>query len=106
MSMRAFDTFTRQAGAVVSRRSSLLTIGGAAAAATAISPVVGDAKKKKNKDKCKKKEKQRCNNDAEECKDSVVLGCEGNAECIASLTPCCDTCSADGFLVCFIAAQS
>jgi hypothetical protein len=103
MNSQALETATRRAAAAVSRRSSFLTLGGAALAATMARPDIGEAKKKgKN---CKKKEKQRCNNDTDACISTLTTACMGDATCIAELTPCCETCSANGFLTCFIAAS-
>ena len=57
MNANAFDAFTRRTAAAVSRRKSLLTIGGAALGATVAAPFVveADLKKKECKKKCKKK---------------------------------------------------
>jgi hypothetical protein len=103
MSTHAFDAVTRRAAAGISRRSSLLTLGGAALAATLAGPQLGVAKKKKGKD-CKKKEKQRCTNDAAACRTTILINCEDPAGCPEFL-PCCDECSANGFLTCFILAS-
>jgi hypothetical protein len=103
MNTRAFDALTRHAADAVSRRAALVTLGGAALAAAVASPGVSAAKKRVGKT-CKKKEKKRCNNDAAACRTTLVLGCVGDDECIALLTPCCDTCSANGFFACFLEA--
>jgi hypothetical protein len=102
MITQAFESVTRQAAAAVSRRTSLLTLGGAALAASIATPDVSEAKKGKD---CKKKEKQRCSKDAAACKTTVIDVCEDEAACLAALTPCCDECSANGFFTCFIAAN-
>jgi hypothetical protein len=104
MSTNAFDALTREAAAGVSRRGSLLTLGSAALAASAASPDVGVAKKKGQN--CKKKEKQRCTNDAAACVAEAPAACQGNADCIAEAISCCDTCSANEFLTCLIAATA
>jgi deoxyinosine 3'endonuclease (endonuclease V) len=104
MTSPAWETVTRRAAGRLSRRASLLTFGSVALAAA--SPGVGVAKKKKSGDKCKKKEQQRCSKDAAACRNSAVLGCQGDDTCVELLQPCCDTCSANGFLVCFIDAQN
>jgi hypothetical protein len=105
MSAEAFQTMTQRAAAAVSRRASLLSLGGAAVAATLAAPSVGEAKKKSG-NKCKKKEKNRCNNDTDACEATLTTACMGDTDCITLLTPCCETCSANGFLTCFIAAES
>jgi hypothetical protein len=105
MSMRAFESVTRQAAAAVSRRASLVTLGGAALAAVATKPGVSEAKKKKSGNASKKKAKQRCSRDAAVCKAELPAACNGIAECVALLTPCCETCSAGGFVTCLVAAQ-
>lgn len=102
MDIQAFDAVTRRAAEGISRRHSLLALGGVAAGAVLARPVTGEAKKKKNK-KCKKKEKRRCKADAAACKVSVQATCQPPTapECLVFLS-CCDTCSADGFISCMI----
>lgn len=105
MNMHAFDAVSRCAAEGISRRRSLLTLGGAAVAATIARPSASDAKKKGNK--CKKKEQQRCKNDAAACKTTVLALCDppGTPECIV-LQNCCDSCSASGFITCLAAATA
>lgn len=99
-----FDTVTRHAGAAVSRRTSLLTLGVAPFAAAATRPDISSAKKKSGID-CKKKEKQRCTNDAAACRATVTaVFCPGRADYCAKVLPSCDECTADGFLAGLIAA--
>jgi hypothetical protein len=105
MSTQMFDALARRAAAGLSRRRSLFTLGGAALAATIAIPELGQAKKKKGKD-CKKKEKQRCNNDAADCISTLQATGDCDAVCLALLTPCCEECSANGFLICFLAASA
>lgn len=103
MSTPAFDAVTRRA-AGLSRRGSLLTLGGAALAAGLAVPRLGDAKKKKKKGKdCKKKEQQRCNNDISACETTVLINCQDPEGCPEALL-CCQSCSASGFLSCLIAS--
>ena len=64
---------------------------------------VTSARKKQGK-KCKQNERRRCNADAETCKAQVLDACDGNAECVLGANACCDTCSADGFVTCVLAA--
>jgi hypothetical protein len=105
MSTRAFDAFTRHAVAVISRRTSLVTLGGAALVSTVAKPGSSEAKKSSGKT-CKKKAKKKCNQDAAACRNVLPAACFDDAECIVLLTPCCDACSANGFLICLhLAAQ-
>jgi hypothetical protein len=106
MSTSAFDAVTRTAAAGVSRRRSLLTLGGAALAAGVTNAGVSEAKKKKGKD-CKKKEKQRCTNDAAACKTSIQPLCDpGDPAGCLQAQACCEECSADGFLTCLLIASA
>ena len=104
MKSQAFADLTRQAAAAISRRGSLAALSGAALAAAATRPDVSEAKK--GGQSCGKKQKKKCKNDAAACKNTLIGGCQGDQECIATLTPCCETCSANGFLTCFIAANA
>jgi hypothetical protein len=101
-----FAPFTRRPAEGVSRRTSLLTIGGAALAATSAVAAMAhpgvSAAKKKSSDKCKKNEQQRCANDAAACRSTQLAYCEGNTDCAALLNPCCDACSVNGFFTCYI----
>lgn len=105
MNSRVFDTFTRHAASVVPRRTSLLTLGGAALATNAAVAHPGfGAARKKSGNTCKKKAKQRCANDAAACRARLLAFCEDFPpadECAAPVNPCCDTCSANEFLVCY-----
>lgn len=109
MNSTAFDTVMRRLGEGVSRRGSLLTLGGAAVAATMASPDVSGAKKKGKKkgQDCKNKEKQRCNKDAEACKDTIQPLCDpGDPATCLILQNCCEECSANGFIECLILASA
>lgn len=101
----------------LSRRRSLLTLGGAAMALTAAAAVEPGYARKKNKNKnkngrkgkganCQKLEEERCANDTAACKATLQPLCnEDNvAECLA-IQACCEQCSAGGFLTCLLAAQ-
>ena len=98
MSIKAFDTVTHRALEGISRRRSLLTLGGAAVGVTIAKPTIGEAKKKGT---FKKKEQQRCSNDAAACRATVLVVCQppDSDRCLA-LQDCCDTCSANGFATC------
>jgi hypothetical protein len=64
----------------LTRRASLLTVGGAALATGLTNASIGVAKKKPN---CKKKEKQRCTNDVAACRAQVPVACSDEPTCIA-----------------------
>jgi hypothetical protein len=106
MSTQMFDTVTRRV-AGLSRRRSLLSLGGAALAATVTSPRLSAAKKKNKKGAdCKQKEKQRCSKDAAACKATITPLCspDNPAACLA-VQACCEECSANGLVTCFLATQ-
>jgi hypothetical protein len=90
---RTFDT--------VSRRLSLLTVGGTVVAAAVLRPTTSDAKKKS----CGKKQKKKCQQQRDLCTNQVALVCNNDPECIAEITPCCDNCFSGDFLVCVVAAM-
>jgi type IV secretory pathway VirD2 relaxase len=104
MSTRAFAALRRHAAEGVSRRTSLLTLGGAALAATVAKPDVSEAKKKKGQD-CKKKAKQRCANDAAACRAQIPAACADDPNCTGLATFCCEACSGNGFITCLLAAS-
>jgi hypothetical protein len=94
MNANAFDAFTRRTAAAVSRRKSLLTIGGAALGATVAAPFLAEADLKKKE--CKKKCKKKCKNQVEQCENEVRqlcndLGAELEQECRDALLDCCST---------------
>jgi hypothetical protein len=103
MTSEAFESLTRRAAAAISRRGSLAVLGGTALAA-ASRPEVSDAKK--GGQSRGKKQKKKCKNDAAACKNTLIVGCQGDQECITTLTPCRDTCRENGFLTCLLAAQA
>lgn len=57
--------------------------------------------KKKGK-QCGTLEEQRCAADAAVCQQVLLAECGSNEQCVADNTPCCETCSADGFLACVL----
>jgi hypothetical protein len=94
MNANAFDAFTRRTAAAVSRRKSLLTIGGAALGAPVAAPFVVEADLKKKE--CKKKCKKKCKTQVEQCENEVRqlcndLGAELEQECRDALLDCCST---------------
>jgi hypothetical protein len=90
MDGQAFDVVAREAAAAVSRRGSLLTLGGAALAASLFGPALAEAKKggKKSNKKCKKQ--------AGRCRDRLpdLIGAFAQenkvAGYVALLEECCD----------------
>jgi hypothetical protein len=108
--------------ASMSRRGSLLTLGGALAAAIAApSPVQGEKDKKKSRKKAKRKADQKAaeqaENEANAVCQSQVAGCRAHlldvcqlpgGRCVA-VAGCCSalgTCDFDGFLTCLVAAAN
>lgn len=94
MSTATFDDFTRRAAGTVSRRASLMTLGGAALAAAATKPSIAEAKKNKNKKakkKAKKKANQKCQQQVPQCETALAqldrpqgFCCQFLADCNAS----------------------
>jgi hypothetical protein len=74
MDGRAFDTLTRRAADVVSRRSSLAALGGATLAAGLLAPLAAEAKDNKAK-KAKKKAKKKCKKQEGQCNEAVQAFC-------------------------------
>jgi hypothetical protein len=112
---QAVEVLSRRAAASMSRRGSLLSLGGALAAAIA-APSLAQAKKntKKDKKKAKRKAAERAENQAnlvcqsqvEGCRTLVVDLCEGQGnECLAAAN-CCSSlgaCDVTGFFACVAA---
>ena len=96
MNRHAFDTVARQARGMVTRRASLLTLGGAALAATVANPGVSVA----SGGGFRKKLKERCDQNKIRCVSLVPASCNDDPGCIALTTPCCDECFSGGFLDC------
>jgi len=91
MDDQAFDAMTRQAVEAVSRRGSLLTLGGAALAAGLFGPALAEAKKGGKKGKNKK-----CHKQASRCRERLpdLIGAfaqENKVEgYVALFKECCD----------------
>jgi hypothetical protein len=83
VSEKAFDAFTRHAADAVSRRNSLLALGGMALAAGIAEPAIA---KKKSKNQAKKK----CRRQVPRCKSYFAGFCLGDPDCEAELFPCCE----------------
>jgi hypothetical protein len=101
MTTHGFETVTRHAAAGISRRSSLLTLSGAALAATAGKPGVSAAKK--GGESCGKKHKKKCNNNKAACNALAAPICP-DPECLATFAVCCNECFTAAFLTCLLAA--
>ncbi len=104
MSIRAFDVVTRRAAATVSRRQSLLALGGAALGSVVARPGVATAKK--GGESCGKKQKKKCNQNKGQCIPTLTALCAGSAACLAEGLPCCDECFSATFLTCLIATTA
>jgi hypothetical protein len=96
MDDRTFEAVTRRAAAVVSRRSSLSTLGGAALAAGLLTPISAPAKGGKKKDRCKN-QVSRCKAGLADLCDAAfppaeMIGPEATSaasECLAAFDQCC-----------------
>jgi hypothetical protein len=122
MSEHGFETFTRDGVDVVSRRSSMVGLGGAALAAVmmnmrapGIAAKGGNNGKKRLKKKLKKERRQfrqTCDAQPGQCQAALqttcpLLGGEGAANCLALLTPCCvqfTDCNVNAGLTCMVTA--
>jgi hypothetical protein len=102
MNTQAFERLTRRAAATVSRRASLLTLGGAAVAAA----TPGITKAGKKSQSCGGKLKKRCTQNKTQCIAPLTDICNGSADCIATLSPCCDECFSGGFVACLAAIEA
>ena len=100
-----FDAFTRRAAEGVSRRGTLMTLGGAALTAALTSPL-GTEAKENNKKKRKKDRKKEARKAEQKCKQQVADG-QSILNSLLDPTPgqllCCDslsTCNAALFISC------
>jgi hypothetical protein len=98
--LEAGETMNSHALETLTRRASLLTLGGAALA-TVARPSVSAASGTTFKDKLKK----RCRRNKSRCVDSVTAFCGVSEQCIASVTPCCDECFSGAFFTCFLSKE-
>jgi hypothetical protein len=102
MSERTFGGFTREA-ALLSRRGSFATLGGAALVAGLAGAMTAEAKNPAQK--VKKKNNQRCEQAREGCRN-LVLGIPNPDEVSQALFGCCDHCYVADFQTCFFTALS
>jgi hypothetical protein len=103
VSERAFDAFTRHAADAVSRRTSLLALGGSALAASLAEPVTAKKKVATDKQNAKKQVKKKCRRQVRACQTFFSGFCSGIPECEEEFFPCCDSlaqCDAAGMLTC------
>jgi hypothetical protein len=100
MTNSTFDAFTRQTASRISRRGSLLTLGGAGIAAALGEPLAAEAKpgsKKKARKKAKKKAQQKCRQQVPQCETALAqVGSPQFAFCCQFL----GTCNATQFIQC------
>lgn len=105
MTNSTFDAFTRQTANRISRRGSLLTLGGAGIAAALGGPLAAEAKpgsKKKTKRKAKKKAQQKCQQQVPQCETAIAqLGFPEQTFCCQFLS----TCDAAAFIQCLANAN-
>lgn len=85
----------------LNRRASLTALGALAAAALAtVEPLTAAGK-----NSSRKKSRQRCKKDTAACLATLRTACAEVSDveaCVTSLTPCCETCSANGFFECYL----
>lgn len=95
MSVHAIAAFNRRITAAVSRRNSLLALGGTSlTAALARLPTATaadcDHRVRKVFRKCDKKRERRCLRQRTQCVAAANAFCQGNLGCIAATRPCCN----------------
>jgi hypothetical protein len=96
-----FDVVTRRAAEVVSRRRSIIAMGGAALAAAISNPLETEA------GKSGKKSKKRCKRQKQQCRSFYEGLCQGDPFCEERYFACCEflaSCNASAYLQCFHAA--
>jgi hypothetical protein len=118
VSEEIIDTVSRHAAGAVSRRVSLLALGGMALAAMTAVPAAAKGGKKGKKGKKRKGGaggssnageqlvQARCASQVDQCRTSFTPVCQGDAGCLARLS-CCDlfaTCDGTGAISCLFAA--
>jgi hypothetical protein len=100
----AFDTITRHAAGVVSRRTSVLMLSGAALAGALATPELASAGKAGKK--AKKQAAKRCKQQGGPCRAFIAEGCaltEDPRACEEAFFPCCahlERCDAGAGLTC------
>jgi hypothetical protein len=118
VSEQIIDTITRRAAGAVSRRTSLLALGGMALVAVTAAPSAAKGGKKGKKPKKRKGgngsdgtgfgplAQARCASQVDQCRAIVTDLCE-DAECLGKIVCCAPlaTCNADGALACLFPAN-
>jgi hypothetical protein len=104
MTNATFDAFTRQTATRISRRGSLLALGGAGMATALGGSLAAEAKNssnKKSKKKAKKQAKQKCKKQVDQCETSLTVNNFPQG------IPCCQflsDCNTTQFLTCLFNA--
>lgn len=101
MSKEAFDAVTRQAADAMSRRKSMLALGGLALAASLAEPPAALGKKKKRR--AKKQVRKKCRRQVRDCRNFFSGFCGGIPECEEEFYPCCEElakCDAGAMFTC------
>ena len=87
--------------ATLNRRTSLsvlAALGAAGVAASEPSSLLG-------KNSARKKSRKRCKKDTDACISTLTAACaddDDQTTCVSTFTPCCETCSANGFFSCYL----
>lgn len=104
MHAKIIDTVTRRAADVVSRRHSLLTLGGAAVASVMSAPSAIQAGETAKR--AKKRKRKKCRRQIDQCLDAIIAFCKGEESCINNYDLCCpllSDCRAGASLDCLFA---
>ena len=99
LSDRAIDVISRRTADALSRRGSLLALGGLALAASVPASTV-----KGRKGKNRKKRRKTCQRQVAPCQAFFTAICFGDPDCEAEFFPCCEqlaNCDSAGLLECF-----
>ena len=106
MTAKTFDILARRATAAASRRGALAALGGVTL--SALLPLQSQArkgKKGKGKGKAKGLANKLCVKQQDQCRDTLLELCAGQADCLGILECCVElkTCDVDGFFTCLVA---
>jgi hypothetical protein len=112
MREHVFNGFTRMTDDAITRRRSLMTLGGAAMAAALSGPALAEARKKGKKGRNTRK--KTCQKQGAPCREFVDQFCElffppgpGRDFCLAGASPCCSSieqCRGEEFFACLFEA--
>ena len=118
MSANIVEALSRRAAQSVTRRGSLLTLGGAlTATVTGTAPVQAEKNKKKSKKKAKQKAAEQAENEANQVCANQVASCRAEVLRVCSLSggkclvaaDCCSSlsvCNTTGFFSCIVAVSA